>query len=76
MLLGMRAGLVRRPRPKNLEAIKAQVAADYRRLIEIHAEYPSCRDQFDEGTAMFGNNNALPTRRGGGGFPEASFGLT
>jgi len=62
-------------RQTHLETIKTELAADMSRFLEIHAERPLRGHQLDEGTAMFGDDNAL-TARGGGGFSEASFGLT
>jgi hypothetical protein len=58
-----------------LKAIDTELASDHRRLVEIHAERPLRRDEFDKWTAVFGNYNTLAARRGGGSFGEASFGL-
>jgi hypothetical protein len=41
------------------ETIKTELAADMSRFLEIHAERPLRGHQLDEGTAMFGDDNAL-----------------
>ena len=57
------------------KAIEPKFATDDGCSLEIHAGRPLRRDQLDEGTAMFGHDNALTARRSGGSFGEASLGL-
>lgn len=62
-------------RQYHLETVETEFATDQGCLVEIHAGRPLCRNQLDEGTAIFGHDDALTARYGRGGFGEASFGL-
>jgi hypothetical protein len=55
--------------------MESEFLTDLRGFVEIHARRPLRRDQLDERTAMFGNDNALTARRGCGSFRESGFGL-
>jgi len=58
-----------------VRAIKPEFAADDGRLVEVHAGRPMYRNQFDEGATMLGHDDALATRRRGGGLGKAGFHL-
>lgn len=59
-------------RRTHLKAIEPEFAADDGCFLEIHAGRLLCRDQLDEGRAMFGHDNALTACRSGGSFGEVS----
>jgi len=67
--------IVKIGRRTHLKTVEPEFVADDGCFLEIHAGRLLCRDQFDEGTATSGHDDALAACRRGSSFGEASFGL-